>query len=279
MDETQLQELFDRYRYSENAQEQETCVKDVSVLVYGYSRRNFPYDQDLGSDFFLEIYPKISQIFDNYDPQKGMSFKSYLALRLSYLSKTFFTKQKNKSRFMSFSPIENYLFDVNLHSIFSDDSGDEQYNKMFLLELSRKTFAALDSLPNEIQVLVKLHYGIPMSLANFRYVTKEKELSNFIADFRKLKKILLQRKEEHSRIKSKHKAKLLRYNLLSQYHPTDGENFSKRYDALVKKKLTNLELIRYRELAWLMHTPVSTIYRKINVGERILREKLKEEVS
>lgn len=274
MKETELQDFFYRYQESQNKKQQEDYVQELSVVVYNYSQESFPNDKDIGSDFFVELYPQISKLINEYNPKRGVSFKNYLSFRLMLLTRSFVQKTSRQKNFVQFQSIEEIVFDDQVRSLFNENQPNQSHNQKYLAALKTQTQDHLNQLPPEVQLMLKLHFCLSLSLSDFRYLRQEKKLAHFMLNIRKFQAKALERKENLEFKRMTYKRKLLRYSLLVQYHPTHADHYSKRYHNLIKNEPSILEGLRYREISKLMSIPVSSIHRKIKMAQELLSQVL-----
>lgn len=277
MKETQLQEIFYRYQKSQDQNQKEDCVREISVVVYNYSQKNFPHDKDVGSDFFVELYPQIDDLIKDYNPQLGVSFKNYLSFRLMFLTRSFARKRKRQTKFVQFQSFEELSFHEIVHSVFSKNRPSQFYSKEESKTLGQIAQTHLESLPSDMQLLLKLHLCLPLTFSDFRYLYQHTKSKDFLSDFRKLQKIAEKRKEKLNLKRMNYKQKLLRYSLLMRHHPTLSHQYSKHYQALIKKNPSMLEGLRYREIATLMSMSISGVQRKIKMAQNLLYQVLSKE--
>lgn len=260
MNETQLQQLFKRYCQTQDLQDQDDCVKDLSVMVYGYSKKHFPMDTDTSSDFFMEVYPKLEHLLSSYNPSRGVSLNSYLSFRLTLLFRTFLVRKQSEKNYIrlcrlqeSFTPPKQPTFMV----LGSDEN-------LLHKQLSQRLYM----LDNPGRLFLKLHYGLALSLQDFRFLRGHSMFKGFTERYRLIRTDLQAREEKNKEDYRCYMQKLTRYNILSQTHPKKKAFYRKRYYNLLNDPPPLPSVAKLHEISFLSGLSISTVQRKLSTAKR-----------
>jgi len=270
LDETQLQELFERYTKADTgSKEREKIIQVVGYYLYQYLFRSYNREEDEIADFYCDWSPSIQGVIEGYNPEYGVPFRGYLKMKTRRKFLNYLMKKRVESDMINQSDFY-YLDETLPHkgSVF-ESAGDpmSQYSG----ELAREVSDVLDMLPDPENVIVRLYFGLPIEKKHVRMLVHQKLDKDFfrkIADYRS--QVLDQRLQQ-----SKERSKMVEY----LFHLTYKIKTNSGSTLTVHKKertVENFQKIRnpvpLRVVVELYGTNPSNVYRKLQSGLRLFRE-------
>lgn len=164
MTETELQELFIRYQGDrDNPAVYQEVLEKLHTHIYRYAKRRFESSDDQASEFYIYVFERIEKILRNYDPGYGISFFIYLSVKLRSYYKDFIEKEKRNLQNAMESPEEAWKIELFYSDQERKNSETESQDHVLLKR-------AMDYLPLKENVIIRLYYGFPLNVRQFRYL-------------------------------------------------------------------------------------------------------------
>ncbi len=256
MNETKLQELY--FNYNKNISRKES-LEELHQLVYQYASSRFQQDFDTSSEFYLYIYDKIPHLFDEYNPKYGISFLTFLSVKLKNYYYNFSKVNKSKKQLQNNICTLEWEDRVDLKSAFQQEHSIHHDDK-----LVEKIRDLLLKLPKEEDITLRLYFGFYLKTLHLRYLFLVHKNFDFFPLYRDyLKKLEKKKKQE----KNKKSILLAKLHIFDFHESSMSEEKRKNLKTRFTQELLHVSsLISFKEIAKIMCSSVSTVYRKLKKG-------------
>ena len=251
MNDLEFQVLYTNYKLAQDIKEKNLCIEQVHHYVYRYATKRFKAQADIASDFYSYIYDKIPSFFEEYDQYSEIRFSIFIAVKLKYYYLKFINLETNKTKGIAFEEYKDWNTPLYIYPKQIKQSENEQLVQ-----------EALERLPIENQICIRLRFGFLLMLKHLRFLMYQWKTIAFFELYRKYL-IKLEHWNEQEREK---KENLLSKILHQKNEPPNNLKMKQTY----KNRFKNLNLIKepikLKEIANMIQRNTSYVYRQINRG-------------
>lgn len=265
MSETDFQALFDEYTSGVEARK-ELAVIHLHEHIYRYASVRYKMTSDVSSDFYLYFQSSIESLFTDYNPDRGLSFLVFVAVRLRY-SFSKFLRRRKISRGVH-SVVDDYAdweMEISLNRAENPyDSFKKEYSSLH---------TAMKALGFEKEIILRIYFGFPLKYSHLRYCIKERGSFTFIEDYRVL---LRKHKDDYMSKNIDFQKKLEKLSKLHQ-EKLGGKlinNYTKKRENLLENLLPKGKAVTQRDLAKILGKSAAYVNRRLQEALDELRGSL-----
>lgn len=272
MSETDFQELFVSYEKSpESLKKRQNLIRALHLYVYEFPKRRFHADDDRTIEFYMQTASSIETLLDEYNPSYGIAFDVYFLVKLKRRYLNFLARKHKEKMRENMNDFYEISHELRHESVF-DHSADYSPAQAIGEEVIN---TVLENLEPEEETVIRLYYGFPLRLTNFRLLQKRHGNRKFLKTFREYRKGLERRRSEEKREKEKVFQKIHYLNFDTQKKEQEG------YAANKEKLIGRFYSVRRGEplriVAELMNSSITYVHRRLKRGlkniETILQKK------
>ncbi len=274
MNETDFQELFNLYDRSSAERYRKVILKELHRFVYDYPRKRFRATQDQASEFYMATAPRIEQILDEYDPSYNIAFDVYLLVKMKRRYLNFLAKKHKQEMRENINAFYEIKPELKYESVFD-------HSQEYSAQEDTSIGDILGQLEPEEETVIRLYYGFPLRLKNFRVLFQRNGTRNFFSEFRQYRDSLEQKRAEEKKEKEKLHEKIhyLNLDMQQRLQETETQKNEQKKKRLLERFFSVHRGEPMRVIASLMNTSISYVHRRLKKGNEKIKAALMRESS
>lgn len=271
MKETYFQQLFEKCINIKSHEIEKEVLKEVHLFIYFYPLKRYKVDEDLAADFYLEIIHKINQIILDYNPEYNISFIKYLTVKIKRRFLNFLDKKNRINELQRINEFAEYRDEIYSESVFEAQSLYLQQSRNQTITTIEKILSGMDKID---EIITRLYFGFPVKNSHLKMIYCLHKNPAIFSLYRQYK----------NKWNTYFQANETRRNRILERLQVLQNNIDKTHlfaDIYKKERLVNnlyatKNVISLKNIADLLNTNVTYIFRKLAKTKTVIEEQLKD---